>query len=308
MDARGVDLSPRLLSQFVVVADHGHLQRAADDLRLTPRTLSRAIRELEHETGEPLLIREERTITLTPAGERLARSARRVLCALDRFTALACDDAGTLRVGHVAGADSMARVLDELCASAPGLNVTELAAADERQLDDLRHHRLDVAVCVVRGTLHPALERRPLRHDPFVVLDGGGAAARAGVLLAARYGAAWPVHDAAVQALARATGVRIDSVPVPAGTGRELQALRRRALGRPIVVPSSTVDPAVAAAAPALAPEAHLAWSVVWRRDDATPKVGAFVAACTRTMAARGWARPEDQSRAAEHQPRPAPN
>jgi DNA-binding transcriptional LysR family regulator len=306
MDARGVDLSPRLLSLFVVVADHGHLQHAADALRLTPRTLSRAIRELEHEAGEPLLVRDERTVTLTPAGERLTRSARRVLSALDRFSALAQDDAETLRVGHVAGADTMACVLDELCASAAGLNVTELAAPDERQLDDLRHHRLDVAVCVVRGTLHPALESRPLRDDPFVVLDGG-VRARPGPLLAARYGVAWPVHDAAVQAAAHATGTAIDSVPVPAGTGRELQALRRRALGRPVLVPSSTVDPAVAAAAPVFADAAALPWRVVWRRDDASPKVSAFVAACERTMAARGWTRPADQSLPAGHQAEVAP-
>jgi DNA-binding transcriptional LysR family regulator len=289
MDARGVDLSPRLLSQFVVVADHGHLQRAADDLRLTPRTLSRAIRELEHEAGEPLLVRDERTVTLTPAGERLARSARRVLSALDRFAALARDDADTLRVGHVAGADTMACVLDELCASAAGLHVTELTAPDERQLDDLRHHRLDVAVCVVRGTLHPTLERRPLRHDPLVVLDATGGDARLVPPLAGRYGTAWPVHDALVQTVARSTGIPIDSVPVPAGTGRELQALRRRAFGRPVLVASSTVDPAVAAAAPAFAPEAYLPWQVVWRRDDASPKVSAFVAACQRTMTARDW-------------------
>lgn len=59
------------LHYFWAVAKEGHLGRAAARLRIAPSALSTQIRQLEHQLGQPLFSRANRTLVLTEAG-RLA--------------------------------------------------------------------------------------------------------------------------------------------------------------------------------------------------------------------------------------------
>lgn len=301
--AGGVELRPRLLAQFVALVDHGDPRRAADALAVSPRALSRAVRELEAGAREPLLERGTRTVALTPAGERLAASARRVLSAVDRFDALALADRDVLRVAHVANADTLSAVLDHATGGgAVAARFEEHVASGDRQLRELADHRLDLAVCSVPdGAIPAGLEAEPLRLDPLVVVGGlagddvdvvdpGDGVA----LLVAEYGAAWPAHDATVAELvARTPACVVERVEVPVGSGRELAALLRRAAGARVLVPRSTL-PAGAARrlrVRALGPERPcLAWHLAWRAGGAAgPGVAALAAAAREVASARGW-------------------
>jgi DNA-binding transcriptional LysR family regulator len=288
----GLDLQPRLLAQFVALVDHGDVRAAADELALPPRVLSRAIRELEHQTREPLLDRGARTVVLTPAGERLARSARRVLEAVDRFDALVATDRGTLHVAHVANADTLSAILDFAADSGVAARVVEDTMGDELQIEELVRHRLDLAVCSAGVDLPDGLEATPLRLDPLVViedadgpLDAGGAP-----LLTPEYGPAWPAHDALTAAVARAAGWTLERVPVPAGSGRELRTLLRHGVGRRALVASSTL-PRGGAMMPLrrIEPVPFLRWRAVWRAGDTTPALDALVDAARRVAAVSGW-------------------
>lgn len=59
------------LRAFAAVAEQGNFARAAARLRLSPSTLSQIIRGLEARVGVRLLNRTTRSLSLTPAGERL---------------------------------------------------------------------------------------------------------------------------------------------------------------------------------------------------------------------------------------------
>ena len=59
------------LRAFAAVAEQGNFARAAARLRLSPSTLSQIIRGLEARIGVRLLNRTTRSLSLTPAGERL---------------------------------------------------------------------------------------------------------------------------------------------------------------------------------------------------------------------------------------------
>ncbi|RCU45444.1 MULTISPECIES: HTH-type transcriptional activator IlvY [Corallincola] len=69
----------RSLRLFSHLARSLHFGRTSESLHVSAPTLSRVIQRLEEEVGEPLLMRDNRTVALTPAGESYLRFAERVL-------------------------------------------------------------------------------------------------------------------------------------------------------------------------------------------------------------------------------------
>ena len=69
-----------IFATFVAVAEAGSLKLAAETkLHTTQPSLSRQIRDLEHEMGTPLFSRSARGVKLTAAGKVLLEHARVVL-------------------------------------------------------------------------------------------------------------------------------------------------------------------------------------------------------------------------------------
>ena len=66
----------RTLEQFLILAEHLHFGRAADAANLSVSALSRNVRQLEASVGVRLFERDNRSVALTPAGERLRPWAR----------------------------------------------------------------------------------------------------------------------------------------------------------------------------------------------------------------------------------------
>jgi DNA-binding transcriptional LysR family regulator len=83
----GVDLEPAHLRSFLAIVDYGGYHRAAEALHLTQPAVSRHMRRLEEQLGEPLFARRGRGVELTPYGERAAQELREVLAAHDRALA-----------------------------------------------------------------------------------------------------------------------------------------------------------------------------------------------------------------------------
>lgn len=90
--------STAALSAFEAAARLGSATQAAAELSLTQGAVSRQIRALEDQLGVPLMLRQGRTLQLTPAGARYAEEVRRVLAQLGQATlALRTNpDGGTL--------------------------------------------------------------------------------------------------------------------------------------------------------------------------------------------------------------------
>ncbi|MGP6086400.1 LysR family transcriptional regulator [Antarctobacter jejuensis] len=75
------------LRVFATVAKHGNLQRAAETLNLSRGAVSQRIKQLELDLGTPLMVRQARGVSLTPAGERCRDAMNEALAIID--TALA---------------------------------------------------------------------------------------------------------------------------------------------------------------------------------------------------------------------------
>ena len=93
----------RRLHYFITIANLGSLGHAAQVLHVAQPALSRQLRLLEDEVGTPLMYRNARGVTLTPAGQSYYESARRLLAdgaiASDRALRTARGEIGHLRLG-----------------------------------------------------------------------------------------------------------------------------------------------------------------------------------------------------------------
>ncbi|WP_435928294.1 HTH-type transcriptional activator IlvY [Dryocola sp. BD613] len=69
----------RDLKTFLHLAESRHFGRSARAMHVSPSTLSRQIQRLEDDLGQPLFLRDNRTVTLTEAGEQLRQFAQHTL-------------------------------------------------------------------------------------------------------------------------------------------------------------------------------------------------------------------------------------
>lgn len=85
-------LSTDALASFAVFADHLNFTRAAEELHISQPALHVKVQKLGETLGRPLYTRHGRRLTLTPAGEQVARFARDLDA---RVTAFLADVHGT---------------------------------------------------------------------------------------------------------------------------------------------------------------------------------------------------------------------
>ncbi|MEU5987494.1 LysR family transcriptional regulator [Spirillospora sp. NPDC047418] len=163
----------RQLEYFVAVAEEAGFGAAAARIGIVQSAVSQQVRRLERELGVPLFDRTTRRVRLSGAGERLLPEARAVLAAARRTRQVAADVRagadGVLRLGTVHGpGDRVYRVLSELAAVAPRVQVRPRRLALPDRLSAVRSGELDAAL--VRALADaPGLELLPVWTDPLYV-------------------------------------------------------------------------------------------------------------------------------------------
>jgi DNA-binding transcriptional LysR family regulator len=166
----------RDIEYFAVIAEHGHLGRAAEALGLGQPALSVSLRRLETSAGAKLVKRTPKGVELTDVGSVLLSHVRQLKLARDdlarEVSDLAHGHAGHLRVGTspVIANTLLPEACSTLLKDAPKatLNVS-IAASTDVLLQALRKGELDLVVNQVSDAPREGVVREPLWKDEFVV-------------------------------------------------------------------------------------------------------------------------------------------
>ncbi|MDT9000031.1 LysR substrate-binding domain-containing protein [Paucibacter sp. APW11] len=193
------------LSCFVAVAEELHFGRAAQRLHLSQPPLSQQIIKLERLLGCQLLLRDRRSVTLTPAGLELLSHARQLLqglgTAVQATRRVASGEAGELRLGYSGSALYSSQALDALAAYKsryPAVDVQLREGVTRAHVDSVLAGRLDLAF--VRGTLPiqaSGLQRLLISQEPLLLAlpVGHALAARRSVRVAELAGQPFVAFD-----------------------------------------------------------------------------------------------------------------
>ncbi|OYU47551.1 MAG: LysR family transcriptional regulator [Rhizobiales bacterium PAR1] len=163
-----VDLTS--LDLFVTVADEHSIARAAARRNIAASAISKRIHDLEHAYGTPLLIRQSKGVTLTPAGEALLRHVRNLLLLVERIgvdmSSFASGMKGQVRLSANPSAITqfLPQILSGFMARYPDIEIRLEEATTAHSLHLLEDGLADLAI-VGWGADHPAMAYALFRND-----------------------------------------------------------------------------------------------------------------------------------------------
>ena len=179
------------LSLFVTVAEERNIARAAARRNIAASAVSKRMLELELAFSTPLLVRQSKGVSLTPAGEALAQNARMLIDLTGRveaeMSAFASGMRGQVRLS--ANPSAIIQFLPGLLArffeSYPDIEIVMVEHTTLRSLRLLDEGLADLAI-VGWGVEHPEMIYAPFRTDDLalVVPKGHPLSERAGVSFA----------------------------------------------------------------------------------------------------------------------------
>ncbi|ETS30827.1 LysR family transcriptional regulator [Photorhabdus temperata] len=170
----------RHLRYFVAVAEELHFGRAAERLNISQPPLSQQIQSLENSINAQLLERNNRNVSLTPAGNMFLEEAYQILAQVDAAVIKAArmqkGELGEISIGFTSTTPFMHKVtlsLRQFRERYPEVSIHMHQMNTKRQIAPLLTGRLDIGI--MRNTQLPDnLEHRLLFRESFMlaVYDG----------------------------------------------------------------------------------------------------------------------------------------
>jgi len=176
----------RELEIFLTVADLLHFGRASQACNLSPSALTRTIQRLEDQVEQPLFLRDNRTVALSPAGERFRAYARLATQEWRSFRASTRNEqavAGTLSIyaSITAVYSLLPQLLESYRASFPEVQLELRTGAAEQAVALVQSGEIDLAVAPLPERQLSGVETLPMVTIPLLFiapkLPGGLAAA-----------------------------------------------------------------------------------------------------------------------------------
>jgi LysR family transcriptional regulator, positive regulator for ilvC len=168
-------LDTRELEIFLTVAELLHFGRASQACNLSPSALTRTIQRLEEEVEQPLFVRDNRTVTLSPAGERLKTHARLTLQEWRNFRASVRNEqavAGTLSIyaSITAVYSLLPLLLESYRGSYPDVQLELRTGAAEQAVTQVESGEIDLAVAALPDRQRSSIEFLPMITIPLIFI------------------------------------------------------------------------------------------------------------------------------------------
>ncbi len=164
------------LNAFIKTAELLHFGRASRACNLSPSALTRTIQRLEEEIGQPLFLRDNRSVALTAAGTELLGYARNTVLEWKSFQkSMASTNhqvSGTLSLYASVSAvySLLPRLLETYRSSHPEVQL-ELRTGDaEKAVEQVLSGEIDLAVAALPDRKQAQLEFMPLAETPLVFI------------------------------------------------------------------------------------------------------------------------------------------
>lgn len=163
------------LETFVKTAELLHFGKASRACHLSPSALTRTIQRLEEELGQPLFLRDNRSVALTDAGARLLAYARDAVQEWRRFRealATGAAVAGTLSLyaSITAVYSLLPALLEAYRAAYPSVQLELRTGAAERAVEQVLSGEIDLAVAALPDQRPAQLEFMPLAETPLLFI------------------------------------------------------------------------------------------------------------------------------------------
>ena len=166
---------------FVVLAESGSLQRAAERLFLTPSAVTRQIQRLEAALKTPLLDRRVKPARITTEGRAVLERGRQLLRIMDDLKASGAKDAepsGIFRVGlsYMLAQPSLVASIQRLTSRFPRLQPVLSTHLKQQLIEQLRTGELDVALAFLSAddTMPADLTSSVLAAERLVLVKARG--------------------------------------------------------------------------------------------------------------------------------------
>ncbi|MDH5299453.1 MAG: HTH-type transcriptional activator IlvY [Desulfobulbaceae bacterium] len=165
----------RVLQLFNHLAGSLHFGRTSRAMNVTPSALTRTIQRLEEEVGEPLFVRDNRSVTTTPAGERFREYAEEVLRGWQELqNDLARDEAlrGDISIycSVTAAYSILPRILGRFRAVHPEVHINLQTGDAARALDKLENGETDLTIAALPENSPPRLACLKIIETPLVFI------------------------------------------------------------------------------------------------------------------------------------------
>ncbi|TSK08734.1 MAG: HTH-type transcriptional activator IlvY [Geobacter sp.] len=165
----------RELEIFLTLAELKHFGRASQACNLSPSALTRTIQRMEEQLEQPLFLRDNRTVALSPAGERLKVYAR--LC-LNEWQSLRSsirnEQAVTGSLSIYASITAVYSLLPELLESFreryPEVQLELRTGAAEQAVAQVQSGEIDLAVAAFPDGPRPNIEFLPIVTIPLIFI------------------------------------------------------------------------------------------------------------------------------------------
>lgn len=165
----------RDIEYFSVVAEHGHLGRAAEALGLSTPALSKSLRRLEKSLQAKLVVRTPKGVELTAEGSALLSHVHPLQLSLHdiarEIAELGKGRSGHLRFGCNPGSAEylLPAAFGALLRSTPGVTVSITVGGDAVLVPALRNGHLDLIIASLPTPPYEGVAQERLYEDEFVV-------------------------------------------------------------------------------------------------------------------------------------------